>query len=104
MGLWMSPAPRGVRSAAALIAVLNGTGCHQAEAALKVVSPAAQCAPLWDIVGSVREIGLPTSGGRIQTAALTTGTSAKSEYCKVVTQIAPVNPSVQLVTVELNLP
>jgi len=78
----------------------------RSQAATQTTEPAAACATLSNVVISSEQIGLPTSGGRVVSATLSAagGTKAGLEYCKVLAQIAPVDPRSQPITVQVNLP
>ena len=90
-------------ASAALALTMFGAKC---QAAPQTPKPVAACAALSNVVISAEQIGLPTSGGRVVSATLSAagGTKASPEYCKVLAQIAPVDPHSQLITVQLNLP
>jgi len=79
-----------------------------AAAATAGADPAAACAALSGSVVAAGRIGLPTSGARVTSAALvpavTAGPKASPEFCRVLAQIAPVDPHGQPITVQLNLP
>jgi hypothetical protein len=80
----------------------------RAESAPPSVDPAAACRNLAGATVAVARIGLPTSGASVTSATLQpavgSGAAAKPEYCKVLAQIAPVDPQAQPINVQLNLP
>ena len=93
----------------ASIAIALGLfGVAGAQAASPPAEPEAACAALSGVVVSAGRIGLPTSGARVVSATLSPagGAGAKPgpESCKVLAQIAPVDPHGQPITVQLNLP
>jgi feruloyl esterase len=73
-------------------------GGATAESAPMSADPASACSALAGVVVSARQIGLPTSGGRVVSATF------QATYCKVLARIAPVDPHAQPITVQLNLP
>jgi hypothetical protein len=77
-------------------------------AAAQTPEPAAACAALSGVLISARQIGLPTSGARVVSATYLAaggaGPKASPAYCKVLAQIAPVDPHSQPITVQVNLP
>jgi len=97
---------RGALGLLALGAVLGAFGVGAAERAPR--DPAPACRSLSGVTIPARQIGLPTSGASVVSATLQpaggSGAAAKPEYCKVLAQIAPVDPHAQPIRVELNLP
>jgi hypothetical protein len=52
-------------------------------------------------------IGLPSAGGKIasaEIATLTAANGASASYCKVMAQIAPIDPKSHPINIEINLP
>ena len=83
-------------------------GAAAAQAAPGPAEPQAACAALSGARVSARQIGLPTSGARVVSAAFLPAGGARAKaspaYCKVLAKIAPVDPHGQPITVQLNLP
>jgi feruloyl esterase len=77
-------------------------------AAPQSTGPEAACAALSGVAISARQIGLQTSGARVGAATFVAAGSSNAKpgpaYCKVIAQIAPVDPHAQPITVQLNLP
>lgn len=105
--LWIH---RGVKASAALAfgALLGAVGASATHAAPAPAGPPLACAALADVTIPAKTIGLPSSGGRVLSATLQpasgAGPAAKPEYCRVLAQIAPVDPKAQPIRVQLNLP
>ncbi len=66
------------------------------------------CAAMATITVPAAAIGLPTRGARVTSATVVapggTGAAALGEYCKVLADIAPVDPSAPAIKLELDLP
>ena len=92
----------------ASIAIVSDVGAVGAEAAPGPAEPEAACVALSGAVVSASRIGLPTSGARVVNATFSpaggAGAKASPAFCKVLAQIAPVDPNAQPITVQLNLP
>jgi len=96
--------PLGMLAFVAALALLAG----RAQSAPRPADPALACNSLSGATFAASQIGLPTSGASVISATLQpasgTGAAAKPEYCKVLAQIAPVDPGAQPIKVQLNLP
>src|SRR5271156_2368490 len=97
--LWrqVMPIPHAARwtgQLASIAIALGLSGAAGAQAAPTPAEPEAACAALSGVVVSARQIGLPTSGGRVVSATASpsggAGAKASPAYCKVLAQIAPV--------------
>src|SRR5437868_1331424 len=78
-----------------------------AAAAPTPATPEAACAALSGVTIPARRIGLPTSGARVVSAAVSpavAGPKPSPAFCKVLARIAPVDPHSQPITLQLNLP
>ena len=93
----------------ASIAITLGVGAAGAQAAPTPADPELACAALSGVVVSARQDRLcrpRVRAWRVRptTAAGGAGATARPAYCKVLAQIAPVDPHAQPITVQLNLP
>jgi hypothetical protein len=91
-------------SIASALSLACATGAH---AAPGPAEPEVACAALAGVVVQARQIALPTSGAHVVSATFSSaavGAKASSAYCKVLAQIAPVDPQAQPITMQLNLP
>jgi feruloyl esterase len=97
-----------IRSAAGLVGLLALAVGPGASAAPRPADPAGACSALLGVAVPAARIGLPTSGAKVVSATLQpaggAGAKARPQYCKVLAQIAPVDPHAQPITVEVNLP
>ena len=76
-----------------------------AQAASPPAEPETACAALSGGVVPAGRIGLPTSGARVVSATFSAaGSKTGPAFCRVLAQIAPVDPQAQPITVQLNLP
>ena len=102
----MNIAARRIAPLASIAVALGMFGAANVQAAS--APPEAACAALSAVVIPARRIGLPTSGARVVSATFSAagaaGGKASPAYCKVLAQIAPVDPHSQPITVQLNLP
>jgi hypothetical protein len=103
--------PRTARRIGRLASVaiaLGMLGAAGVQAASQPTEPQAACTALSGVVVPARQIGLPTSGAHVVSATFSPaageGAKASPAYCKVLAQIAPVDPRAQPITVQLNLP
>ena len=66
------------------------------------------CADMAALTVSAAAIGLPTRGAKVTSATVVapggTGAAALPEYCKVLADIAPIDPSAPAIKLELDLP
>jgi len=66
------------------------------------------CAQLNGTTITAAPIGLPTTGAKVTStqivAAAGTGAAAVGDYCKVLGDISPVDPTAQAIKFQLNLP
>ena len=89
-------------TAALVLAGCGGDGHDDAPAAPK------GCAELATMTVAASSIGLPTSGARVTSAATVaaagTGPAAIGEYCKVMAEIAPVDPAAPMIKLQVDLP
>ena len=100
-------ATRPVGGLASIAVALSLSGAAGAQAAPAPARPEAACAALAGVVVPAARIGLPTSGAQVVSAtfsAAAAGAKASPAYCKVLAQIAPVDPRAQPITLQLNLP
>jgi len=101
-------AVRRIGGLASIAVALSLFGAGGPPAAPAPAEPEAACAALSGAVVPARQIGLPTSGAHVVSATFSAaggaGAKARPAYCKVLAQIAPVDPRAQPITVQLNLP
>jgi len=106
--MYIPHAARGIGGLAPIAVALSVLGAAGAQAAPGLAEPEAACAALSGAVVQARQIGLPTSGAHVVSttflAADGAGHKASPAYCRVLAQIAPVDPQGQPITVQLNLP
>jgi hypothetical protein len=99
--------PRTTRRIGGLATITIALGVFAAAGAPAAPGPAepeAACAALSGAVIPAGQIGLPTSGAHVVSATFSPTAAASPAYCKVLAQIAPVDPQAQPITVQLNLP
>ena len=96
---------RKVRRIAAL-AFMGASGVLAAQVPTGAIAkePRLRCEQLtkWDV--PAKEIGLPTRGATIETAALSAAEDPNGSYCKVNGFIQSVDPKAQLIRFQINLP
>ena len=90
----------------AIVAVLAVAGCASSLPALPTI--ATSCADLNGLAVKAMVIGLPTTGAMVTSAAVVpaagAGVAAVAEYCKVLGDINPVDPTAPKIRFQVNLP
>lgn len=92
---------------AALLAGCGGGDDDAPTGTLQALGPSAGCSALSGRTLKAEEIGLPTTGATIDSAALVLSTATgntEGEYCRVMATIKPVDPAAQVMKFAANMP